>query len=113
MDKITQYRELIKQTLSEYADAVAKHLHNGVETMLIFDEARDQYLWLKAGWKKRHRIYGTTLHVRLQNGKIWIEQDWTEDGIATDLLRAGVPHEDIVLGFCDPERRAETEFAAA
>ena len=112
MDKITQYRELIKQVLSEYAGAVAKHLENGVETILVFDDTREQYLWMKTGWKKRHRVYGTTLHVRLRNDKIWIEQDWTEDGIATDLLRAGVPREDIVLGFCEPERRAETEFAA-
>ena len=112
MDKITRYRELIKQMLSEYADAVAKHLENGVETILVFDETRDHYAWMKVGWNKRHRVYGTTLHVRLKKDKIWIEQDWTEDGIATDLLRAGVPHDDIVLGFCDPERRDETEFAA-
>lgn len=113
MDKITQYRELIERVLSEYADLVAKQPQAGVETMLVFDEARDQYLWLKSGWKKRHRVYGTTLHVRLQHDKIWIEQDWTEDGIATDLLRAGVPNEDIVLGFCEPELRSETEFAVA
>ncbi|GAK52404.1 hypothetical protein U14_03655 [Candidatus Moduliflexus flocculans] len=113
MDKIARYRELIKRMLSEYADAVAKHLQNGVETMLVFDDTRDQYLWLKTGWKKRHRVYATTVHVRLKNDKIWIEQDWTEDGIATDLLREGVPNEDIVLGFCDPERRDETEFAVA
>ena len=30
-----------------------------------------------------------------------------------DLVRAGVPKEDIVLAFHDPETHKETEFAAA
>jgi hypothetical protein len=37
----------------------------------------------------------------------------TEDGIATDLLEAGVPKEDIVLAFHAPEMRPYTEFAVA
>ncbi len=57
-------------------------------------------------------MHGITLHLRF-NDKIWIEQDWTENGIATELLEAGVPNEDIVLGFRHPERRPLTEFAAA
>ena len=42
-----------------------------------------------------------------------IEEDWTEEGIATDLLEAGVPHEDIVLAFHPPEKRPLTDFAVA
>jgi len=51
--------------------------------------------------------------VRIRDGKFWIEEDWTEDGIATDLVRAGVPKEDIVLAFHEPEMRQYTDFAAA
>jgi hypothetical protein len=54
-----------------------------------------------------------TIYVRIRNGKFWIEEDWTEDGIATDLVREGVPKEDIVLAFHDPETRKYTDFAAA
>jgi hypothetical protein len=49
--------------------------------------------------------------VRLCHGKFWIEDDMTEEGIATDLLQAGVPKEDIVLAFQPPEARQFTEFA--
>ena len=35
----------------------------------------------------------------------------TEEGIATDLLEAGVPKEDIVLAFQPPDVRRFTEFA--
>lgn len=45
--------------------------------------------------------------------KIWIEEDWTKQGIANDLLDAGVPAEDIVLGFQHPSKRPLTEFAPA
>jgi hypothetical protein len=52
------------------------------------------------------------IHIRLKDEKIWIEEDWTEDGIATDLLQAGVQSEDIVLAFHPPRLRQFTEFAA-
>ncbi|WP_442921720.1 element excision factor XisI family protein [Microcoleus sp. Aus8_D2] len=32
-----------------------------------------------------------------------MEEDWTEYGIATDLVAAGVPKEDIVLAFHEVE----------
>lgn len=63
------------------------------------------------GWKDMRRVWNTIVYVRLHNDKIWIEEDWTEDGIATDLLAAGVPKEDIVLAFHHPEIRPLTDFA--
>lgn len=113
MDKTTQYRQLIKRLLTQYAEVVTRQLEPGMQTHLIFDDDHNEYLWLQSGWSSQNRVYGTTLHVRLHNGKIWIEQDWTEDGIATDLLKAGVPKSDIVLAFHEPEMRAMTEFAIA
>jgi hypothetical protein len=67
----------------------------------------------RVGWWKRERVSSATLFARLDNGKIWIEEDWTEEGLATDLLEAGVPNEDIVLAFHHPEIRVLSEFAMA
>jgi hypothetical protein len=36
-----------------------------------------------------------------------------EEGIATDLVRAGVAKEDIVLAFHEPKMRPYTDFAIA
>lgn len=47
----------------------------------------------------------------IKNGKIWIQYDGTEDGIAYELLKLGVPHQDIVLGFQPARVRSDTEFA--
>jgi len=112
MDKMIKYRSIIKDLLIRNAEIVTNQCREEMETLLSFDEERDQYLWLQVGWEP-HRVHGTTLHLRLKGEKIWIEQDWTENGIATNLLEAGVPNEDIVLAFHHPETRTLTEFAVA
>lgn len=53
------------------------------------------------------------MHIDLIDGKIWTQRDGTEDGIAADLERAGIPKEDIVLGFRPPELRPYTGYAVA
>ena len=106
MDKAATYRKLIEKTLNEYDRLAANPPEPDVESLLAFDETRDQYLWFQVGWEGKRRIRGITVHVRIHHDKIWIEEDWTEDGIAVDLLRAGVPKSDIVLGFHHPEKRA-------
>ena len=102
MDKVNTYRVEIKRILSAYAALVARQPTPGVETLLVFDEARDQYLWLQCGWAAERRVYGVTVHVRIVDGKIRIEQDWTEESIASALLQAGVPRDDVVLAFREP-----------
>jgi hypothetical protein len=113
MDKLTSYRDLIKRILSEYVELSNRQPQPGIETILIMDEARGHYMWLKLGWADGKRAKYITVYVRLREAKFWIEEDWTEDGIATDLVREGVPREDIVLAFHDPETRKHTDFAAA
>jgi len=113
MDKLAQYSGLIKRILAEYVELCNRRPDPNVETFLIVDEAKAHYIWMNLGWQNGDRITGITVYVRIRDGKFWIEEDWTEDGIATDLVRAGVPKEDIVLAFHAPEMRQYTEFAAA
>jgi hypothetical protein len=68
---------------------------------------------MSIGWINKKKINNTQIHIRIKNEKIYIEQDWTERGITCQLLEAGVPKEDIVLAFHDPESRQLTEFAIA
>jgi XisI protein len=110
MDKLERYRSLIQNILEEYRQIGSDN--SDVESVLLLDPIRDQYLLLKMGWHQDNRIKRNVIHVRLKNQKIWIEEDWTEDGIATNLLQAGVQREDIVLAFHPPRLRQFTEFAA-
>jgi hypothetical protein len=113
MDKLENYRSIIKKILTEYHQLFTSASPAHVEMLLAFDEQRDQYLWLQVGWTTEERIKGISVHIRMKNDKIYIEEDWTEEGIANELLREGVPKEDIVLAFHDPESRKFTEFASA
>jgi hypothetical protein len=113
MDKLSRYRSAIKQHIMHLAELSTRSPTPGIESFCAFDEARDQYLLLSAGWSGDRRVRGTTAYVRLRDGKIWIEEDWTENGIATGLLKSGVPKEDIVLAFHPPSMRKLTEFAVA
>ena len=113
MERIETYRTILKELLTQQAQIMSQGPQTEIETELTFDEDRDHYMLLRLGWTPEGRLFVPTLYARLYNGKIWIEEDWTKDGFATDLLEAGVPNEDIVLGFQPPEMRIYTEFAVA
>lgn len=114
MDKLAKYRLLVQKILSKYEELASKTPNPlGVDSILAFDEHRDQYLWLQTGWNDDRKIRGITVYIRIKNEKIYIEEDWTEAGIADELLKEGVPKTDIVLAFHDPETRKFTEFAIA
>ncbi|BAU11123.1 FdxN element excision controlling factor protein [Leptolyngbya sp. NIES-3755] len=58
-------------------------------------------------------LHATPIHSSLVGGKIWVQYDDTEEGIAGDLMEAGVSRDDIVLGFRHPKLRQHTGFAVA
>ena len=113
MDKITHYQSLIKKILLEYEKLSSQVTDPDIDETLIFDDLRSQYLWFNIGWKNGERVKAISVYVRIKNDKIWIEEDWTEEGIANELLRGDVPKEDIVLAFYDPETRKHTDFEIA
>ena len=113
MDRLKRYRTLIKQILQRHADLMNSQPVPGEEVNCVFDEQRDHYLLLKYGWPRGKHVHYTKLHARIADCKIWIEEDMTEEGLATELVEAGIPKEDIVLAFNPPERRQLTDYAAA
>lgn len=117
MDKINHYRSLVQQLLYEEVELARRATNDkkddAVRAYLIVDEEHDQYMAVRHGWDGKRKIHTPIVYVRFQNDKIWIEEDYTEDGIATDLVAAGVPKSDIVLGFRHPSVRPFTEFAVA
>ena len=113
MDKVDHYREIIRRTLTSLADFINQHWRQPqAEAHCVIDVEHDQHLLVKTGWTKTQRVRGTTLYLRLRDGKVWIEEDWTEEGISKDLVAAGIPPEDIVLAFHSPEPRLLTEAVA-
>jgi len=111
MDILEIYRQLIQKILTDYAQI--PYAHSDIQTETVFDRESDHYLLMIVGREGVRRVHGCLVHLDIINGKIWIQRDGTEDGIATELLRAGVPKDHIVLGFRSPEIRQHTGFAIA
>lgn len=112
MDKLNQYRCVIKEALTERANLMRSQPLPGEEIICILDDTTNNYLLLRLGWLGGQRLYSVTLHLRLVDSHIHFEQDWTDDFLI-ELIEAGVSRKDIVLGFDPPEVRSHTEFAVA
>lgn len=112
MDRVEDYRAIIHRLLEDHRQLFAGQPAGGVETAVVRDDENGEYLLMRVGWRGSTRVRRPAFYLRLKDGKIHIEEDWTQEGIATELLEAGVPHDDIVLAFHPPELRSLTEFAA-
>jgi hypothetical protein len=97
--------DLLKKHLSDQLKA------DSVETQLVIDTVNHHYQLLFVGWQGEKRIYTCPIHVDIKDGKIWIQQDFTEAGVAQQLLEQGVPKSDIVLGFRSSFMRQLSDFA--
>jgi hypothetical protein len=107
-----KYPELVQTILESHS---IHHSNDDTEVQLIFDTKRNHYQVVHLGWEEEgmRRVYGCIIHVDIKDGKIWIQKDGTEIGVANELLEAGVPFSDIVLGFYAPYKRPYTEFAVS
>lgn len=111
MDKVANYRQYIQQILTQKANR-SNQACTTAEAQTIFDIERDHYQLVYVGWKPNGlRDYGCLLHLDIKDGKIWIQYDGTEGGIAYQLVELGVSKQDIILGFQPAHVRKHTEFA--
>ena len=106
---INNYADLARKILREKSSY--KPANSNVEIQTVFDTETNRYLMLHVGWRGESRVYGCVIHLEIKEGKIWIQQDGTENGVANEFIAAGVPKQDIVLGWHYPPVRKYTEFA--
>lgn len=111
MDSLDAWRDILERILTEHA--AVPYANGDIRSEVVADRKRDRYLLIDLGWKGYERAHGALVHVDLIDGKFWIQYDGTEEGIATQLVAAGVPHDRIVLAFKHPAVRKHTDFAAA
>src|SRR5580698_10586432 len=111
MDPLDPWRDAVERILTTHASE--PYAHGDIRSKVVFDRAHDSYLVMDVGWNGYDRIHDALIHVEVLDGKLWIQFDGTEDGIAGELVAAGVPRDHIVLGFKPPDVRPYTDFAAA
>ncbi|NEQ65942.1 MAG: XisI protein [Symploca sp. SIO2D2] len=109
MDKLTQYRVWIQQVLEQHGRV--KPANGDIQVYTFFDHQYDHYQVFHAGWSQYNRIFGPLIHIDIIDGKLWIQYDGTEIGVANELVDLGVPKQDIVLAYHAPIMRQYDGFA--
>ena len=82
-------------------------------TLSVFDDDMGNYLLMDEGWRGYKRLHHVWAHLATTDGKFYVHEDGTEEGIANRLLDAGVPKERIVLAMDAPNSRDESVSAVA
>jgi hypothetical protein len=111
VDQLIQYQNIIKEVLQGF---IKRHhvstSDDDIETLLITDDDHGHYMVIKNGWRGKDRVQHIPIFVRIVDGKIWVEEDWTDYEVVDRLLKAGIPQEDIVLAFHHPSMRQYADF---
>jgi hypothetical protein len=108
MAALENYRQIIKNLLTEYAQLATPS--DEIQNEVIFDSEHDRYLFVTVGWLKGKRIHHCGIHIDIIDGQVWIQANNTDRLIAEDLVTAGIPPESIVLGVQPPEVRPYTSY---
>ncbi len=112
MEKILDYERLIIALLQAEVD----NWHNTAPKLLLLaDREQRHYQIIINGWTDQGKYLDELMvHCHIsQDGKIWLLQNNTEWLIAEELVRKGVPSENIVIGFHPPQMRKFTPYAPA
>jgi len=111
MDTLANYRKIVQDTLQKYVDI--KYAYGDIHNETLFDPKVDRYMVVSVGWEGMKRVHGSLIHIDIVQDKVWIQRDGTEDGVAGELVEAGIPKDHIVLGYKEPAIRKYTDFAVA
>jgi hypothetical protein len=111
MDTMSHYREIIQRVLLSYA--AVPYAQGTIECKPVFDLVHNRFVLLTEGWHGARRIHGCLIHIDIIDNKVWIQRDDTDSGVTYDLVDAGIPKQQIVLGFQEPAVRQYTDFAVA
>ena len=109
MDQMTLQEKAVREVMEEWLAFLTKRARQDVE--LIVDSEKKRFILMSDGWMKFRRLYGPMIDVGIKNGKIWIYEDNTEEGIPDELVAKGIPPQQIVLGWQPEYKRDLTGFA--
>ncbi|MEM7538234.1 MAG: element excision factor XisI family protein, partial [Chloroflexota bacterium] len=76
MDRIDEYRTLVKNLLSYYADLIQNRWRaptSDDETFVMFDEERDHYMIMTWGWEQeKYRVRDADVYIRITNSILFL-----------------------------------------
>jgi hypothetical protein len=113
MEKLTQYRQAIRQLLAAQVSTEQSGVDSEVDCQIVADTENDHYQILDVGWDELKRVYNCFVHIDIKDGKVWIQRNMTEVDLGLALVELGIPKEDIVLGLHPAYKRPYTGYGVA
>ena len=111
LNKLDRHRHLLRQVIGQHA--AMKLGDRQLESLAICDPNNDNYLLMDVGYDQAGRADDVIIHLRLRaDGKVLIEYDGIEYGIARDLIEAGIAPEDILFNMYATPRPLKEAIAA-
>lgn len=68
MDRLADYRRIIRQVLADYARY--KPANGEIEPELVVDAERDHFELLHVGWDGTQRVHGPVIHIDIIGNKV-------------------------------------------
>lgn len=99
--KVFEEWEAFPSDISKFRIEGVMDVHTDRYTLTHVDFDGDRY--------KSHLL----AQLEIRDSKIWILTDNTEEGVAAELVAAGVPKSQIVLGYYSSAMRQQGDFAVA
>lgn len=102
METLTKYQQILIDFLEEYANISYANAPN-LEQQVIADTTRNHFELVSMGWHKGQFVHDVVFHFDIKDGKIWIQQNWTDLKISKLLIEKGIAPTDIIIGFTQPQ----------
>ncbi|MEM0994751.1 MAG: element excision factor XisI family protein [Bacteroidota bacterium] len=112
MDRITRYKEILKQELEKRA-AIKVSYSPHVKNHLIINEEETDSMLLRFGWMGHRYRYLVVFHFQIIGDKIWLHQNNIDVEIGEILAEKGIPKSSTVIGFVGKLERGLEGYAAA
>ncbi len=109
-NKTAHYEAILLSFLHDYAEEMYGQDPSGLETQVMADKEGRHYQLLRVGWAHGRFFHACRFHFDIKDEKVWIQVNNTEEMIGDELVKRGIPAEDIVLAFHPPEVRQHTGF---
>lgn len=98
MDQPAHYATLIVEKLQAYA-AIPPNNASELRQQVLADKEGHHYQLLSISWREEAFVFPVIFHFDIIDGKVWLQRHTSDILIADELVAAGIPKADIVLGF--------------
>lgn len=97
METLKKYQQILIDFLEEYARI---GYANGpeLEQQVIADRERNHFQLVSIGWHKGRFVHEVVFHFDIKEGKIFIQQNWSDLRLAKELTARGIAPDDILVG---------------